>query len=109
MGQKIIKNRIFKNTWYNHSNQSDWKIAGIKTATFSGTPGNWGHLYFELLENSRPSGLLFSGELLETGGIHNSSYWKIAGLAACYFQGNSRNWGIHNLGHWKIANSWKIQ
>ena len=43
MGQKIIKNRIFKNTWYNHSNQSDWKIAGIKTATFSGTPGNWGH------------------------------------------------------------------
>ena len=34
-------------------------------------------------------GLLLSVELLETGGIYNSSYWKIAGLAACYFQGNS--------------------
>ena len=34
---------------------------------------------FKLLENSRPNGLLFSGELLETGGIHKSSYWKTAG------------------------------
>ena len=42
-----------------------------------------------VLENSRPNGLLFSGELLETGGIHNSGYWKIAGLTACYFQVNS--------------------
>ena len=29
-------------TWYNHGNQGDWKIAGLRTATFSGTPGNWG-------------------------------------------------------------------
>jgi hypothetical protein len=48
-----------------------------------------GHPKFESLENSRPDGLLFSGELLETGGIHNSSYWKIAGLTACYFHRNS--------------------
>ena len=49
---------------------------------------------FKLLENSRPNGLLFSGELLETGSIHNSGYWKIAGLAACYFQGNSWKLGV---------------
>jgi len=54
-----------------------------------GTPGNWEHPQFGLLENSRPNGLLFSGELMETGGINNSGYWKIAGLAACYFQENS--------------------
>ena len=33
--------------------------------------------------------MLFSGDTLETGSIHNSGYWKIAGLTACYFQGNS--------------------
>ena len=38
---------------------------------------------------SKPNGMLFSGEPLETGSIHNSGYWKIAGLTACYFQGNS--------------------
>ena len=43
-------------------------------------PENWGHPYFRLLENIRPNGLIFSGELLETAGIHNSGYgnsWKL--------------------------------
>ena len=38
---------------------------------------------------SKHNGMLFSEELMETGSIHNSGYWKIAGLTACYFQGNS--------------------
>ena len=44
MGQKIIKNLIFQKTWYNHGNQGVRKPAGLRTATFSGTPGYWGHL-----------------------------------------------------------------
>ena len=66
-------------------------------AIFRGTVGNLGHPKFESLENSRPDGLLFSGELLEIGGIHNSSYWKIVGLTACYFQGNSRKLGASTI------------
>ena len=42
-----------------------------------------------VLENSRPNHLLFSGELMETRGINTSGYWKIAGLVAYYFQENS--------------------
>jgi hypothetical protein len=34
-------------------------------------------------------GLLFSMELLDTGVIQNFSFWKIACLKACNFQGNS--------------------
>ena len=49
-------------------NSGYWKIAGLRPSA---------------------SGLLFSGELLETGGIHNVAYGKIAGLTACYFQWNS--------------------
>ena len=30
---------------------------------------------------------LSSGELLETGGIHNSGYWKIGGLWPAIFRG----------------------
>ena len=48
---------------------------------------------FKLLENS----LLFSGELLETGSIHDSGYWKIAGLTTCYFQGNSWKLGASTI------------
>ena len=42
--------------------------------------------------------LLLSGELLETGGIHNSGYGKIAGQMACYFQGNSWRLGASIIG-----------
>ena len=38
---------------------------------------------------SKHNGMLFSGEVMETRSIENSGYWKIAGLTACYFQGNS--------------------
>ena len=37
------------------------------------------------------SGLLFSGELLETGSIHNLGYSKIAGLRPAIFSGTPRN------------------
>ena len=30
-------------------------------------------------------------------GIHNSGYWKIAGLTACYFQGNSWKLGASTI------------
>ena len=56
------------------------------------------------MENSRPNGLLFSGELLETRGIHNSSYWKIAGLTTCYFQWNSWKLGASII--WVISKQW---
>ena len=42
---------------------------------------------------------LSSRELLETGGIHNLGYWKIAGLTACYFQGN----------FWKLGTLWNVK
>ena len=57
-------------------NSGYWKIAGLQPSA---------------------SGLLFSGELLETGSIHNSGYWKIADLAAFYFQGNSWKLGASIL------------
>ena len=46
-------------------------------------------MVIRLIENQQDLEPLPSVELLDTGGIYNSSYWKIAGLAACYFQGNS--------------------
>ena len=53
-------------------NSGYWKIAGLRPSA---------------------SGLLFSGELLETGSIHNSGYWKIAGLRPAIFRGTLGNWG----------------
>ena len=50
--------------------------------------------YRTLCSENKDCTLLFSVELLETGGIYISSYWKIAGLAACYFQGNSWKLGV---------------
>ena len=78
MGQKFSKIEFFKKC-------SKWSDLARKLEIFM--------CKFKLLENSRPNGLLFSEELLETGSIHNSGYWKIAGLTACYFQGNSRKLG----------------
>ena len=102
MGQntwKFFKNRIFQKC----SKLSDltkkleificvFKImekASLTACYFQGNPWKLGASTIRVLENSRPNGLLFSRELMETGGINNSGYWKIAGLAACYFQGNS--------------------
>jgi len=76
-------------------------LENSRHAIFRGAHGNWEHPQFGLLENSRPKGLLFSGELMETGGIHNSGYWKIEGLTACYFQGNSWKLGASIL--WVIG------
>ena len=53
-------------------NSDYWKIAGLRPSA---------------------SGLLFSGEILETGSIHNSGYWKIAGLCPAIFRGTLGNWG----------------
>ena len=49
------------------------------------------NFYIQIQVNgkSKHNSMLFSGELMETGSIQNSGYWKIAGLTACYFQGNS--------------------
>ena len=79
MGQKFSKIEFFKKC-------SKWSDLARKLEIFM--------CKFKLLENSRPNGLLFSEELPETGSIHNSDYWKIAGLAACYFQGNSWKLGV---------------
>jgi len=42
-------------------------------------------------------------ELLATGGIHNLSYWKIAGLWPVIFSGTPGNWDIRNSRYWKIV------
>ena len=57
MGQKFSKIEFFKKC-------SKWSDLARKLEIFM--------CKFKLLENSRPNGLLFSGKLLETGGIHNS-------------------------------------
>ena len=56
--------------------------------------GNHNSGYWKIA-GRRPTayGLLFSGELLETGGINNSDYWKIAGLRPAIFRGTLGNWG----------------
>jgi hypothetical protein len=51
-------------------------------------------MVIRVIENQQDLELLPSVELLDTGGIYYSSYWKIAGLAACYFQGNSWKLGV---------------
>ena len=68
----------------------------------------WPENYKFLCANSsywKITGLLFSGELLGTGSIHNLDYWKLAGLAlGLLFSGElMETGGIHNSGYWKIG------
>ena len=68
-------------------NLSYWKIAGLRPAIFSGTPGNFKAEY---------SGLCLSFQAIENPLLQNyakfeSFFWKIAGLRPAIFSGTPGN------------------
>ena len=82
---KISNSRLFPYKM----GQNTCKIFNNFKKLLSGVTTHDTIMVIRVIRKQQDFGLLLSVKLLETGGIYNSSYWKIAGLAACHFQGNS--------------------
>ena len=99
MGQNTSKIEFFKNAQSSDLTRKleifmcKFKLTEkSRPSYFQGNSWKLGASIIQVIGKRQIYGLQFFVELLETGAINNSGYWKIAGLWPVIFRGTPGNW-----------------
>ena len=88
---KIFKNGFFQKSskFFGKCSESSDSFRKLKVSIY--------FFQYKMGHNTYKFQKLNFQEIPGNRGIHNSGYWKIAGLTACYFQGNSWKLGASTM------------